>query len=112
MEIPFDIEDNDKSKTYTSRVDLEIIKSSFKGNSAWAFMYKNHQITAAIKDEDFLHEVHSGKVSIKAGSYITCDLERTVIVDELGLPLDHAEKYTVMKVYGGIKNNYDNQLLL
>lgn len=112
MSKQFDIKNDERCKTYTGIVDLEIVRPAFKGNSAWTFIYDDHQITAQIKDDRFLDEIHSGKVSIKAGSYIKANLERSVITNELGMPINNSEKFVVLEVFGSIQNNDDNQLTI
>lgn len=92
--------------------DLPIKKADFLGNSTWEFKYKDRTIKAAINDDVWAEEVHSGKLSVKADDYITATVEVYVDLDMISKPIPGSEKYSVVKVHGGIKHNFEQLPLL
>jgi hypothetical protein len=87
--------------------DLPIKKADFLGKSTWEFKYEDHTIKATISDDDWVEEIHSGKVSLQAGDYIRATVEVYVDLDPDGKPIEGSEKYSIIKVHGGIKHNSD-----
>lgn len=87
--------------------DLPIKKADFLGSSAWEFKYKDRTIKATISDEVWADEIHSGKLSVKADDYITATVEVYVDLDMTGKPISGSEKYSIIKVHGGIKHNIE-----
>ena len=86
------IADEEIVKNSRIRADLQISKADILKYSAWTFIYK-------------------GSMAIKSGSYITADLLISVRMEN-GAPVNNAAKYTIEKVYGGIKNDFEEQINL
>lgn len=111
MKTTLPIADEEIVKNSRIRADLQISKADILKYSAWTFIYNGKTIKASIIDMDFLEEIHKGSMSIKSGSYITADLLISVRMEN-GLPINNTAKYTIEKVYGGIKNDFEEQINL
>lgn len=98
-----------------SRVEAELIirKAALVGRSAWDFIYKGKTISASILDDEWISEVNSGDVAMRSGDYILATLEIYVDLNSDGKPIEKSEKYTVIKVQGGIRhlNEFPQQKL-
>lgn len=107
MNKPIPIIDNYTQQISVIRTDLLIKKPDILGHSAWAFRYNGKNIEARINDDDFYEYIQEGDFTIQHGCYITADLEIAIDLNVSGFPDDKPPKYTVRKVYGGIKNPAD-----
>lgn len=113
MNKPIPIIDNITRKvSAVNNTELLIKKPDILGHSAWSFRFNGKNIEARILDDDFLDYIQEGNFTIKVGSYINADLEVAYDLTSDGLLDEKPPKYTVTKVYGGIKNDIDNQLKL
>lgn len=111
MRKPLPIVEEEIIKRTVIKADLLIIKADLLRQSAWTFSYQGRTISANIVDVSFLEELHKGNLAIHGNDYITTDLEITVRLEH-GLPVNSSTRYSVIKVYDGIKNNYDSQINL
>ena len=101
------IDEESTCKRLRFEADLPIKKADFLGVSAWEFRYKDHTMKATIGDDEWAAEIHNGKQSIKADDYITATVEEYVDIDSVGKPIIGTEKYSIVKVHGGIRHNAD-----
>lgn len=87
-----------------TRIDarMPIRKAVFEGTAKWGFDLNGRAIEASIEDENFMREFHENG-SVNRGDYIDATVEIYVDLDENGLPIKGTEKYTVIKVDGGIQ---------
>ena len=104
------IETSSTCRRWTLKTSLLIRKPDILGRSQWGFKYNGKSIDARIVDDDFIEYVQNG-VQIRAGDYIDVSLEIYVDLDEVGNLIDGSEKYTVQKVYGGIKHKESEKTL-
>lgn len=91
-------------KKSTIKTDLLIKKPDLLGHSTWTFRWRGRNIEAKIDDDDFLDIIRAGSYSIHGGSYIVADMEISIDLDQEGIPDEKTTKYTIKKVYGGIKD--------
>lgn len=86
-----------------SRIDATMLirKAVFEGSSKWGFDLNGKAIEASIEDDEFLLEFQRNG-SVNKGDHIQATLEVYVDLDLQGIPIKGTEKYTVIKVYGGI----------
>ena len=64
---------------------IELISPVIKsGNYSWKGIYKDEPITFLMNDQNFRHEVLSGKVTFQSGAIISCVLEKGRKLDEVG----------------------------
>jgi len=99
---PFPIIDEETNQRYRKNAILPIKKVDFIGSSAWQFIYEDHIISASIADDDWLNAVDNGYIQIQARDSINVTLEIFNSLDLLGNVIIGSEKYTVIKVHGGI----------
>lgn len=111
MRKPLPIIEEEIIKRSVIKADLLIIKPDLLRQSAWTFFYQGKTISASIVDVSFLEELHKGNLAIHGNDYITTDLEISVRMEH-GLPVTSSTRYAVIKVYDGIKSNYDAQINL
>lgn len=110
---PIPIEEEILCKRSRIKTELPIRKAALVGRSAWEFTYNGKSISAPIADDEWINEVNSGDVALRSGDYIVATLEIYVDLDRDGKPIDKSEKYTVLKVHGGIQpqNEFPQQSL-
>jgi hypothetical protein len=106
------IDEESICKRFRFEADLPIKKADFLGISAWEFKYKDHTMKATINDDEWVAEIHNGKQSIKADDYITATVEEYVDIDSVGKPIVGTEKYSIIKVHGGIWHNAEQLPLI
>lgn len=96
-------------RSISDKTTLLIKSADFIGNASWSFRLNNRTINASMRDEDWLKTVHSGDISIKAGDCISATIEIIVELSETGTPVVGTEKYSILKVHGGIirQPNYE-----
>ena len=102
-------------KQCTQSTEILPIKSlSFRGTARWQFILHGKTISARIEDEDWLDNVQSGLISIKASDRIKARIETSVDLDNFGFPVHGTEKYIILKVVELISDNNlaENQLSL
>jgi len=93
-------EDNiEKTLTNTIETNLLLKKPDLLGNSKWGFIF-DKSIEATIKDEQWLHKVHTGKIKLYAGVKIPVKLLIECDYDEFMNPI--STRYTVLEVTGDI----------
>lgn len=93
-------------KQCTQSVEIMPIKAaSFMGNAKWSFILHNKTIFARIEDEEWLDNVQSGLLSIKASDRIKARVETSVELDGFGFPVHGTEKYTIIKVIELLSEN-------
>ncbi|MFZ5975179.1 MAG: hypothetical protein ACOYU3_07205 [Bacillota bacterium] len=108
---PITIAEETLCKRLTVKADLPIKKVDLTGRSTWEFKYQGHVIIAKIHDEEWLAEVNSGNVPIRAGDYIKATLEIYFELDLYERPIPDSGKYNIIKVHG-IFHNYSEQIKL
>lgn len=89
-----------KTLTNTIYTNLLLKKPDLLGNSKWGFIF-DKSIEATIKDEEWLHRVHTGQIKdLYAGVKIPVKLMIECDFDEFMNPV--ATRYTVLEVTGDI----------
>ena len=90
------------------RVSLPVKRPVLIGDGAWTFKYGTRSISASIVDETFLHAVHQGESSYKAGDKLDVDMSIQTILSPDNQPI--REVYTIEKVYGIVPSMEEEQL--
>lgn len=103
---PMPIEETVNCQRSRYEAILPIKSLDLLGHSQWSFKYNERTIKANVVDDDFIEKIHSGEF-VKAGDCIKATLEIYVDLDILGKPIEGSEKYTVLKVHGGIIHSQD-----
>ena len=93
-------------KQCTQSTEILSIKSLiFRGTAKWQFILHNRTISARIEDEEWLDNVQSGLISIKASDRIKARIETSIDLDSFGFPVPGTEKHTILKVIEMISDN-------
>lgn len=95
-----------------SRIEATMLirKAVFEGTAKWGFDLNGKAIEASIEDDDFIQEFQRNG-SVNKGDHIKATVEIYVDLDFKGLPIKGSEKYTVIKVYGGIIHSMEQMRL-
>lgn len=91
------------------RTFLVIKKADMLGKSTWDFYYKDKKISANINDDDWLERLHNREFLIGYQDMIEATLEVYVDLDLLGKPIDGSERYSVVKIHGGVSHSESEQ---
>ena len=95
-----------RTREHTIREERLIIKKpDLLGKSQWGFKFREISIEASIEDLVWLQSFQSRHTPVMSGSSLIVDLRVETVIDEndedmLGIN----PKYTVIKVYGDIRN--------
>lgn len=108
MSRPLPIEEITTCRRERVNAVLPIRKAVLRGTSQWNFDFNDRAIDATILDDAFINEVHRG-TPVTSGDYIKATIEIYTDLDIMGKPIKGTEKYTVIKVHGGLRHQYDDQ---
>lgn len=100
------IEDVSTCKRFRVTANLPIRKAIFRGHSKWGFELNGKAIEAAIDDDAFIQYFQEHE-SVKSGDYINATVEVYIDIDPQGNTVKGSERYTIVKVNGGIQHSYD-----
>lgn len=89
-----------------SRIEATMLirKAVFEGAAKWGFDLNGKAIEASIEDDDFMLQFQQNG-SVNRGDHLKATIEVYVDLDLQGFPIKGSEKYTVIKVHGGILHN-------
>lgn len=89
-----------------SRVEATMLirKAVFEGAAKWGFDLNGKAIEASIEDDEFMLAFQRNG-SVNKGDHLKATVEIYVDLDLQGIPIKGSEKYTVIKVHGGILHN-------
>jgi hypothetical protein len=112
------VESVDNDKKLLNRIDyieLPLKKPDLLGKSTWSFKYKENTkdktIDARIEDEQFIEEVHQGKIkNLYAGVKVPVQMRIEQDIDENKIPLKDTERYIIEKIKGKIIEPEDKQM--
>ena len=100
------IEEITTCQRFRVTANLPIRKAIFRGHSKWGFELNGRAIEAAIEDEAFIQYFQENE-SVKSGDYINANVEVLIDIDSQGSPIKGSERYTIIRVNGGIQHNCD-----
>ncbi len=94
-----------------SEIILKVRKPDFLGETGWVFLFDKRNLSATIKDKEWLEQFHSGELDIRPGDALRVRLKETTQYDDSGNVI--ADDRAIVKVIEIIhqKDVYQSSLL-
>lgn len=94
----FDYQDEEELIEDTRKMNLQIVKLSFKENDKWQMTDGGKPFSVTIEDVDFLNRVQKREVAFANGDYLSCDVLEKQYRSSSGLKM----QYTITKVHNHV----------
>ena len=88
--------ENLKETHSEGEIILTIRKPDLLGEAQWQFSHGKTTLSAPVKDEEWLQQLHARKIALYSGDALRCRVRFTYIYDEQGALID--QKTEIMKV--------------
>jgi hypothetical protein len=94
---------NTKERHSEGEVILTIRKPDLLGGSRWQFTHGGAVVSASIKDENWLNDLHGRKIALHSGDALQCKVQFTYVFNENGTMIE--QKTDILNVLSVIKGD-------